>query len=33
MGRVEDAVPRGANPSSEVSEKLPGDGILGTSRG
>lgn len=30
MGRAEGAVSRGASPSSEVPEKLPGDGALGT---
>ena len=33
MGRAEDAVSREANPSSEVCEMLPGDGILSTSGG
>ena len=33
MDRAEDAVYRGANPSSEVCEKLPGNGILSTSGG
>ena len=30
MGGAEGAVSRGPSPSSEVPEKLPGDGVLGT---